>query len=292
MIWILLTIFAAFMQSWRNALQSQLSTHVSIAGVTLARFIIASPIAGLYLIALYYYQAAPLPSFNPLFISYIVGASIVQIIATALMVKLFKMSNFAIGAGLAKSEALMAAILGLLFFGSSLSLLGWFGVFIGAIAVLLLSGIANVKHFSLKTVLIGLACGTSFALSSSWIREASLTSGLSFPYAPAWVLLLIISLQTMMLCCYIGFKERATFSAMYQHKTLTSAVSICSCLGSIGWFSAMSLQHVAYVKTLGQVEVFFTILISLLWLKQPLKTQDSAGLLLIAVAATLVMLPH
>jgi uncharacterized membrane protein len=53
----------------------------------------------------------------------------------------------------------------------------------------------------------------------------------------------------------------------------------------------MSLQHVAYVKTLGQIEVFFTILIAVLWLKQPLKRQDSAGLLLIAVAAILVMLP-
>ena len=53
----------------------------------------------------------------------------------------------------------------------------------------------------------------------------------------------------------------------------------------------MSLQHVAYVKTLGQIEVFFTMLIAVLWLKQPLKRQDSAGLLLIAVAAILVMLP-
>jgi len=185
----------------------------------------------------------------------------------------------------------MAAILGVMFFGSALSLLGWIGVFIGAIAVLLLSGIANVKHFNLGTALLGLACGTSFALSSSWIREASLNSGLTFPHSAAWVLLLIISLQTLMLCVYIAFKERDTFKKMWHHKGTTTAVSVCSCLGSIGWFSAMSLQHVAYVKTLGQVEVFFTIMVSILWLKQPLKRQDTAGLLLIALAAILVMLP-
>ena len=164
-------------------------------------------------------------------------------------------------------------------------------MFIGSIAVLLLSGIANIKHFSLKTALLGLACGTAFALSSSWIREASLNSGLSFPYSAAWVLLLIISLQTIMLCGYITVRERSTFHAMWNHKKTTSAVSFFSCIGSIGWFSAMSLQHVAYVKTLGQVEVFFTILISVLWLKQPLKRQDTAGLVLIAIAAVLVMLP-
>ena len=291
MTWIFLTIFAAFMQSWRNALQSKLSATVSVAGVTLARFIVASPIAALYLLALYQYQDAAFPDFNLAFISYIVGASIVQIVATGLMVKLFKMNNFAVGAGLAKSEALMAAILGVMFFGSALSLLGWIGVFIGAIAVLLLSGIANVKHFNLGTALLGLACGTSFALSSSWIREASLNSGLTFPHSAAWVLLLIISLQTLMLCVYIAFRERDTFKKMWHHKGTTTAVSVCSCLGSIGWFSAMSLQHVAYVKTLGQVEVFFTIMVSILWLKQPLKRQDTAGLLLIALAAILVMLP-
>ncbi|MCB7467719.1 EamA family transporter, partial [Lactiplantibacillus plantarum] len=80
-------------------------------------------------------------------------------------------------------------------------------------------------------------------------------------------------------------------SKLWQYKGTTIAISIFSCVGSIGWFSAMSLQHVAYVKTLGQIEVFFTILIAVLWLKQPLKKQDSAGLLLIAVAAILVMLP-
>ena len=48
----------------------------------------------------------------------------------------------------------------------------------------------------------------------------------------------------------------------------------------------------AYVKTLGQIEVFFTMLIAVLWLKQPLKKQDTAGLILIAIAAILVMLPN
>ena len=291
MIWILLTVFAAFMQSWRNALQSMLSVHVSVAGVTLARFIVASPIAAVYLFTLHQYQHSALPSFNYYFIGYVVGASIVQIIATGLMVKLFKLNNYAVGAGLAKSEALMAAIFGVLFFGSTISFLGWLGVFIGAIAVMLLSGITGFKKVNPNTVLLGLACGSSFALSSSWIREASLNSGLNFPYSAAWVLFLVIGLQTIMLSIYILLKEKHTFKLMLQKRKMVFAISVFSCLGSIGWFSAMSLQHVAYVKTLGQVEVFFTMLIAVLWLKQPLKKQDTMGLILIAIAAILVMLP-
>lgn len=291
MTWIFFTFLAAFMQAWRNALQSKLSSNMSVAGVTLARFILASPIAAVYLYSLYHYQPTSMPNFNMPFWGFIVGASVMQILATGLMVKLFKMNNYAVGAGLAKSEALVAAILGVLFFGSALSLFGWLGVFLGSIAVLLLSGITKVKQFNASTALLGLACGTCFALTSLWVREASLNSGLLFPHSAAWVLLFVISLQSIILLVYLAIKEPYTLKQMWHYKKMVSLVSLFSCIGSIGWFSAMSLQHVAYVKTLGQVEVFFTMLISVLWLKQPLKRQDTAGLVLIAIAAILVMLP-
>lgn len=117
--WILLTLLAAFMQAWRNAFQSQLSKEVSVAGVTLARFIWAGPIAAVYLVGLYLWQNVGVPDFSGRFIGFILGASAMQILATGLMVKLFKLQNFAIGAGLAKSEAVVAAILGTVFFWHS-----------------------------------------------------------------------------------------------------------------------------------------------------------------------------
>ncbi|ODB43507.1 multidrug transporter [Pseudoalteromonas sp. BMB] len=287
--WILFTLLAAFSQAWRNAFQSKLSESASTASVTLARFILASPLAGLYLWSLY--QIAPAESLviNDDFLAFVLGASVMQIIATGLMVVLFKQNNYAIGAGLAKSEALVAAILGVLFFGSSLTLLGWFGVFIGAIAVLLLSSF-SLRAFNGKTALVGLACGTSFALTSLWVREASIASGLPFPHSAAWVLLLVLVCQTVMLSMYLTIRELHSWRVLWQRRKLTLAISVSSCIGSIGWFSAMSLEHVAYVKTLGQIEVFFTLLISFLWLKAPVKKRDSMGLLLIAVAAILVML--
>ncbi|KJZ04509.1 DMT family transporter [Pseudoalteromonas piscicida] len=287
--WILFTLLAALSQAWRNAFQSKLSESASTASVTLARFILASPLAGLYLWSLY--QIAPAESLviNDDFLAFVLGASVMQIIATGLMVVLFKQNNYAIGAGLAKSEALVAAILGVLFFGSSLTLLGWFGVFIGAIAVLLLSGF-SLRAFNGKTALVGLACGTSFALTSLWVREASIASGLPFPHSAAWVLLLVLVCQTVMLSMYLTIREPHSWRVLWQRRKLTLAISFSSCIGSIGWFSAMSLEHVAYVKTLGQIEVFFTLFISFLWLKAPVKKRDSMGLLLIAVAAILVML--
>ena len=292
MAWIAFTVLAAFMQAFRNALQSKLSDSVSVAGVTLARFIIASPLAGLYLWGLYQFDSVQSPTFSTGFIGFVVAAALMQIIATALMVKLFQLQNYAVGAGLAKSEAVMAALLGSWFFGSSLTVLGWIGVALGTIAVFILSGVKSLRQLNLKTVLLGLACGTAFALTSLWVREASLALGLPFPHSAAWVLWLVISLQTVILCGYVLLVEPSTFGQLFKYRKITAAVSMTSCLGSIGWFSAMSLQHVAYVKTVGQIEVFFMLLVSLVFLKQTPKSQDTIGLVLIALAAILVMLPN
>lgn len=289
MSWILFTLLAAFSQSWRNAFQSRLSKEMNVTGVTLSRFLWASPLAAIYLLILYGYQSAPLPIFTTYSYFYIIGASLMQIVATGLMVVLFKQKNFAIGAGLAKSEAPVAAFLGVLFFGTSLSLLGWVGVIVGAIAVFMLSCPNGLRSLSLKTALIGFTCSTSFALTSLWIREASLTLDLPFPHRAAWVLLLVILLQTVLLLAYMLLSDRKTLKAMFTKPKLVIMTSIASFIGSLGWFSAMSLQTVPLVKTLGQVEVFFTMLISFFWLKEGVKRKDIVALILIAIAAVLVM---
>lgn len=286
--WIFFTLMAAFMQAWRNAFQSELSKDVKVAGVTLARFLWAGPIAATYLLLLHLWQAVALPTFTAKFIGFVVAAATMQILATALMVKLFQLKSFAIGAGLAKSEAIAAAILGVIFFGTELSPIGWCGVAIGAIAVFLLSSHQGFK-VSPATVIIGLLCGTAFALTSLWVREASLCLDLPFQHRAAWVLLLVISLQTLILLGYLRFTDWSTLQALMQRPKLTLLTSTTSCLGSIGWFSAMSLQAVPYVKTLGQIEVFFTLAIALLWLKQKVKIKEYLALLFIAIAALMVI---
>lgn len=288
MLWIPFTLLAAFMQAWRNAFQKQLSKEVSVAGVTLARFLWASPLAAMYLAGLYQWQPVALPTLNHRFVLFIVGAAVAQIIATALMVKLFKLRNYAIGAGLAKSEAILAAILGVAFFSESLSLLGWAGVLLGAVAVFLLSG-ASWRQLSWQVLLLGISSGLSFALTSLWVRQASLALGLPFPHGAAWVLLVVILLQTLILLSYLLWRERSTLLALWQRPRLTLLISISSCIGSIGWFTAMSLESVALVKTLGQVEVLFMLLISAFFFKEKLQRTDHGGLALIVLAAIAVM---
>ncbi|MGI9876685.1 multidrug transporter [Vibrio chagasii] len=287
--WIAFTLLAAFSQSWRNAFQSKLSGTMSVAGVTLARFIWAGPIALLYLYALYQWQPVSTPNFSGEFVFYVVAAAIMQILATGLMVMLFKLENYAIGAGLAKCEAPVSAVLSVLFFGTALTVTGWIGVLIGTLGVLIMSSTSGWRSLSPKVFCLGMACSTAFALTSLWVREASLSIGLPFPHSAAWVLFLVISLQTLIICTFLLIKEPDTLRLIFKKSKLVVMTSLASVIGSLGWFSAMSLQAVPYVKTLGQVEVVFMVLISYFWLGQSIARKDILALILLSVAAILVM---
>jgi drug/metabolite transporter (DMT)-like permease len=289
MLWIPFTLMAALMQAWRNAFQKKLSNEVAAGGVTLARFVLASPMALLYLWGLHQIQPASAPVFTVPLLGFIFGAALMQILATALMVILFKRRNYAIGVGLAKSEAVLAAALGVVFFSASLSLLGWLGVLMGAIAILLLSGISRLRTWSWDSLVLGIGSGLAFALTSLWVRQASLELGLPFPHGAAWVLLLVLLLQTLLLTGWLLITDRHTLLALWRRPGLTLIISLLSCLGSIGWFTAMSLETVALVKTLGQVEIFFSLLISRYLFRESLARADKWGLLLIVAAAICVV---
>ena len=205
------------------------------------------------------------------------------------MVILFKQKNFAIGAGLAKSEALVAGVVGMLFFGSYLTPLGWAGIVIGAIAVFVLSSGNRLHGISVKTMVIGLACGTCFALTSLLVREASHMLNVQHTVAAAWVLLWVLCVQTISLSGYIALTKPFVFRQLTNAKKQVLAISTVSCLGSICWFTAMALQHVALVKTRGQLEVVLTLVLSHYWLKNAVTKREIAGLLLIGLAAIFVM---
>ena len=289
MSWILFTLGAVILQTMRNALQSKLSGAVNTSGVTLSRFILAPPIALVYLLILYSGSASQVPEFSSSFIAVVLCASLLQIAATSLMVILFKQKNFAIGAGLAKSEALVAGVVGMLFFGSYLTPLGWAGIVIGGIAVFVLSSGNRLHGISVKTMVIGLACGTCFALTSLLVREASHMLNVQHTVAAAWVLLWVLCVQAITLSGYIAVTKPYVFKQLTLAKKQVLAISTVSCLGSICWFTAMALQHVALVKTLGQLEVLLTLVLSHYWLKNAVTKREIAGLLLIGLAAIFVM---
>ncbi len=288
--WVALTIMAAWMQAWRNAFQKKLSHSVDVYGVTLARFMWAWPLAGLYLY--YHQQQADFTAvdFSLHFYGYVVIAGLSQIVATLLMVQLFKQKNYAIGVGLAKSEAILAALIAVVFLSEQLSLGAMLGVLIGAVAVFLLSRGTSGQALSYQTLLIGIGSGLSFAITSILVREASLElTPLQPLHRAAWVLCSVIGFQSIVLTGYLALFRRNSLIQLWQQPSLSLKVSLCSFMASLGWFSAMSLQSVALVKTLGQIEILFSLLISVWIFKEKLAKSDLLGLFLVVLAALLVI---
>ena len=119
--WIGFTLLAAWFQSMRTAYQNTLSKQEGTLHATLARSLYGLPFVVLYATACYFI-AGPL-KIKPDFSFFVIAASgaIAQIIATFLMLYLFKQASFTSGTLFAKTEALLAALLAAGFLGDHLS---------------------------------------------------------------------------------------------------------------------------------------------------------------------------
>ena len=67
-------------------------------------------------------------------------------------------------------------------------------------------------------------------------------------------------------------------------------IGFTSVAGSVGWFTAMSLQNAALVKTLGQVEFVVTLMITYLYFGERISKRETMGILLVASSVWLLLL--
>ena len=94
-----------------------------------------------------------------------------------------------------------------------------------------------------------------------------------------------------MLTSWLLWRDPETLRRLWQRPSLVFRISLSSSIASLCWFTAVNLEDVGLVKTLGQVEVFFTLLLSHHWLREQVSGRDRLGLLLILLSALLVIWP-
>ena len=61
-------------------------------------------------------------------------------------------------------------------------------------------------------------------------------------------------------------------------------------IGSIGWFTAMTLENAAYVRAVGQVELVFTFVASYFFFRERSTALEIAGILLIVAGIVILLL--
>ena len=260
--WILFTLLAVVMQSVRTAAQKQIAQSLYASTTTLIRYLFGLPFALAYFFFLrFVYQEEALVG-NAVFYRASSLAAIAQIIATVFLIKALTLRNFAVGTALAKTEALLTAVIGALFFSAALSPVAYLSVAIGVVGVLIASNwrLSFSDLFQNESIKFGIGAGLAFALASLWIREASISLELPRLFSAAAVLLYMVLVQTASCLLYVLIRDSSQLPLMLARWRSCVFIGFSSLAGSVGWFTAMSLQDAAVVKTLGQAELAVTLL--------------------------------
>ena len=92
----------------------------------------------------------------------------------------------------------------------------------------------------------------------------------------------VVCIQTTILGTYLLVAERDQFRILLREWKVSAFVGLTSIIGSIGWFTAMTIQSPSYVKALGQIEFIFTLAISVLFFKERSSPKELAGMALVA----------
>lgn len=300
LIWIPLSVFAALMQAIRTAAQKTLSQSMSTMGTTYVRSLAGLPFIVLALCVTLYFEGGGIPAFSSEFVLYTFFGALTQVLATALLIRMFTLKSFAVGSMLVKTDILLTAIVGSALFSERISLLGWVALLVVMFGVLLmLAGKINLSNIRSSdfwrssnlfgpVARIAIGCAVMFTLSYLLFREATLVllPG-SFLWRGVWTVTVASTMQTLCLGAWLIAKQPDVFRQIWPNRRIVTFIGLSSALGSLGWFTAFALQNASYVRAVGQIEGVFTMLISWLYFREKISRVELLGMV-VMVAGVLI----
>jgi drug/metabolite transporter (DMT)-like permease len=219
------------------------------------------------------------------------------------LIKTIQTKNFSVGVAFSKTEIIQALILGFLLYNFRFNFIEISAIFLAFIGIILLAKI-NFKNFkdftkSLKNIatLYGVLCGFCFGITSYNIQFASnylISDGFNSIRASTVVLLYTIFFQNIFFIIFKSFQKRLfsdvkkLFLIENYHKFLLTSLS--SFIGSICWYGAYAIGNVIHVKTVGQLEIIASMLVSKFYLKEKNTIKENLGIIFIIIAILLIIL--
>lgn len=288
--WIPITIAAAFAQNLRSGLQKRLKGRMGTTGATFVRFGFGLPFALLYLALVTALAGETIPAPTSIFLLSALAGGLAQIGGTFLLVYLFGFRNFVVGTAYSKTEPVQAALFGFLILGETVSSLALLAVVAGVVGVVLIS-IGNARSGSVlkglasREAVVGVASGALFGVSAVFFRGAALAlpDG-SAALRAALTLAVTLAIQTVIMLVWMAFRDRDELRRVAAAWGPGLIVGLAGASASAGWFTAMTLQKVAYVRSLGQIELVFTIATSIFWFRETVTRLELAGAMVIVLA--------
>ena len=296
-LWIPITLTAALFQTWRTALQQKLRGVLSVNAAGFVRYVYALPMGALLLLIAMVVDGRGLPSVNATFLWNCAAGGLLQIFGTSLLIMAFGFRNFAVGTAYGKTEAVQGAVAAWIFLGEALPPLAWVGIAVGVTGVMVLSlGGRGLRAHEMvaatfqPAALCGLGSGTCFAFTAIFIKTANRALGSEDIILQAIFGLVVTNImQTLMQGSWLAWREPEQLRRAFTTWRSSAWVGTLSACGSACWFSGFALAPVALVRSLGQIEMVFTLLFSKFYLKETLRRVDVVGLVLIVAAVGLIL---
>jgi drug/metabolite transporter (DMT)-like permease len=296
-LWIPITVWAAFAQTLRNAAQRHLTAELGTLGATLVRFLYGLPFAAAWLWGVHRVGGYALPGPDPAFALWVVLASISQIVATALLLRVMAERNFALGVAYSKTEIIQVALFALVFLGDAIGPLTAVAIACGTLGVLLLSPADRSRPlrtmltgWTSRTALLGLASGAGFALAAVGYRGATLALHAEFLMAGAYTLAAAQLVQTLLLGGWLVARDPAAVLRVLRAWRASLFAGFMGAAASAGWFTAMAIEPVAHVRTLGLIELLFSYVVSRRVFRERLSRLELGGIALLTLGLAIVTL--
>lgn len=271
-------------------------------GATFSRFVFAAPPAIFLVAAVSAATGLAPPALGPRFFAFAAIGGLTQILASMLVIELFTQRNFAVGITSKKTETMQAALFGLIVLGDRISFPGFLALLVGLVGVVLLSdppktigqGRFTRRIFNRAAALRRCGAGAGFRGAVRRVgdrhRAASLSLQADTLMRAALTLACVTSFQAVAMAGYLLLAQRGQVAKVLRNWRITGLVGSFGMLGSLCWFLAFTLQTVAYVKALGQIELVFTFPGSWLFFRESSNGRDLAGIGLVIASIVLLVL--
>lgn len=292
-IWLIATLCAAVFNSWRTAVQQSVRSTLSVNGAGLARYFYGLPVAVALLAGWGLFHGQPLPAFEPAMIGWALLAGLAQILATNLLLMAFSYHNYVAGTAYAKTEAIQGAVLSFVLLGERLSWISWIGIGVGVFGVLYLAGGGKRLHLrdmAQPAALCGLGAGLGYTMTSIFVKLATHEIHTSDKIHAALVVLAVTQAgQVLMQGGYVLLRESGEMTRLLRSWRTSGLVGLLASLGSACWFSGFALAPVALVRTVGQLEVVFTLGFGRLYLHERVRRHEVIALFSVAAGVALAL---
>jgi drug/metabolite transporter (DMT)-like permease len=296
-IWIPIVLAAAGAQTVRNAAQRSLTKSAGTLPATFVRFVYGLPFAivglGIALAA----SGAPMPHPSVAFIAWVALGGMAQLVATAFLLAAMAQRSFVVAVAYSKTELLQIVVYSIVLLHEPATLAVVAAVGLATLGVLLLSlrggslrgtQAAGTSWWS-PAVLLGLACGASFALSAVGYRAAALALGDIPPWvAGPYALVFAQALQSATLGGWLAWRDRPGLHKVVIEWRVSTLAGAMGALASTGWLIAFAMRNAADVRTVGLAEVIYTYAVSRGVFKEAVTPRELAGIACIAIGIVIV----